>query len=73
MNMESKYILPPEWAEHSAILLTWPHAGTDWREYLEDICNVYVEMADAITRHERLIIATPELSLIHISEPTRPY
>lgn len=58
--MESKYILPPEWAEHSAILLTWPHAGTDWREYLEDICNVYVEMADAITRHERLIIATPE-------------
>lgn len=58
--MESKYILPPEWAEHSAILLTWPHAGTDWREYLEDICNVYVEMADAITRHERLIIVTPE-------------
>lgn len=58
--MGSKYILPPEWTEQSAILLTWPHAGTDWRDYLDDICNVYIEMADAITRHERLIVATPE-------------
>ena len=52
--------MPPEWAEQSAIQLTWPHAGTDWREYLDDICAVYVAMADAITRHERLLVVTPE-------------
>ena len=59
-DMGNKYSLPPEWAEQSAIQLTWPHGNTDWREYLDDINAVYVEMADAITRHERLIVATPE-------------
>lgn len=55
-----KFTLPPEWAEQSAIQLTWPHAATDWHEYLDDICSVYAEMADAITRRERLLVVTPE-------------
>ena len=54
------YSLPPEWAWQSAMQLTWPHGDTDWREYLDDICATYVEMADAITRHQRLIVVTPE-------------
>ena len=58
--MEKRYILPPEWAEQYAIQLTWPHAGTDWRGCLDAICAVYVEMADAVTRHEKLIVVTPE-------------
>lgn len=57
---ETKYIMPPEWARQSAIQLTWPHAGTDWNYCLDDICAVYLEMADAITRHECLIVVTPE-------------
>lgn len=52
--------MPAEWACQSAIQLTWPHAATDWNEYLDDICATYVEMADAITRHEGLIVVTPE-------------
>ena len=59
-NNIDNYMLPPEWAEQSAMQLTWPHAATDWSEYLDDICATYVEMADAITRHERLIVVTPE-------------
>ena len=58
--MGNKYILPPEWAVQSAIQLTWPHAGTDWLPYLDDICAVYVEMADIATRYEKLIVVTPE-------------
>ena len=58
--MENKFTLPPEWAEQEALQLTWPHDATDWRSYLDDICATYVEMADAVTRHERLIIVTPE-------------
>ena len=58
--MGNKYILPPEWAVQSAIQLTWPHAGTDWQPYLDDICAVYVEMADIVTRYEKLIVVTPE-------------
>jgi len=52
--------MPPEWAEQSSIQLTWPHENTDWREYLNEISEVYVNMADAITRHEQLLIVTPE-------------
>lgn len=57
---KAKYTMPAEWACQSAIQLTWPHAATDWNEYLDDICATYVEMADAITRHEGLIVVTPE-------------
>ena len=55
----NNYYLPAEWEKQQALQLTWPHAGTDWNEYLNEISSTYVEMADAITRHERLIVATP--------------
>ena len=52
--------MPAEWERQTAIQLTWPHKDTDWKEYLDDIQTTYAEMADAITRHERLIIVTPD-------------
>ena len=58
--MNNNAILLPEWANQSAIQLTWPHEGTDWREYLDDICATYAEMADAITRYEKLLVVAPE-------------
>lgn len=58
--MNNNAILLPEWARQSAIQLTWPHAGTDWRDYLNDICATYIEMADAITRYEKLLVVAPE-------------
>ena len=27
------FALPAEWEPQSAIMLTWPHAGTDWKPY----------------------------------------
>ncbi len=59
-NMSNHATLPPEWTEQSALQLTWPHKETDWKPYLEDITETYIEMADAVTRHERLVIVTPE-------------
>ncbi len=41
------------------VMLAWPHKKTDWAYILDDITRTYVEMADAITRHEYLVIATP--------------
>lgn len=41
------------------VMLTWPHEKTDWLPYLEDITETYVQMADAITHYENLIVATP--------------
>lgn len=53
--------LPAEWERQQAIQLTWPHSGTDWNEYLDEICHTYTEMADAITRHERLVVVVQDI------------
>ena len=52
--------LPAEWERQRALQLTWPHKDTDWNYCLDEINNTYVEMADAITRYEPLIIVTPD-------------
>lgn len=71
MTMNDNYKLPPEWAEQRAIQLTWPHEGTDWREYLDDICETYLEMAYAITRHEGLLVVTPKPEQVRAQLETR--
>ena len=42
-------------------MLTWPHAGTDWKPYLPEITDTYLELADIITRYEQLLVATPDV------------
>ena len=61
--MKEKY-LPAEWEKQWAIQLTWPHAGTDWNEYLDEINATYVEMAKAITRYEQLIVVAPDTEAV---------
>lgn len=62
--MQDNMRLPAEWEAQSAVLLTWPHAGTDWKDCLEDITRTYVEMAAAITRFERLIVVAPDVAAV---------
>ncbi len=38
-------------------MIIWPHEETDWKPYLEEITETYLQMADAITRYEKLLIA----------------
>ena len=42
-------------------MLTWPHASTDWKPYLPEITDTYLELADIITRYEQLLVATPDV------------
>lgn len=49
--------LLPEWSEQDAILLAWPHAGTDWKDNLADIHAVYCELIRQITRFEHVVLA----------------
>ncbi|SHI77745.1 agmatine deiminase [Malonomonas rubra DSM 5091] len=52
--------LPAEWEPQDAVLLAWPHAGTDWQPMLAEIAAVYLEITKAILRFESVVIATPE-------------
>jgi len=49
--------LPAEWEPQDGVLLTWPHAATDWCERLDEVEQVYVEIAAAVTRYEAVLIA----------------
>lgn len=57
--MVKRFRLPAEWEPQSLVMLTWPHQATDWAPYLDDITETYVQMVDAITRYESVVIATP--------------
>jgi len=54
--MTPKFRLPAEWEPQSAVLIAWPHAGTDWAERLAGVETTYVALAAAVTRFEPLVI-----------------
>ena len=51
---------PAEWETQSAILVAWPHAGTDWAERLPSVEASYVALVSAITRFEPAIICVAD-------------
>lgn len=54
-------LLPAEWAAQSGIMLTWPHGHGDWAWILDQVEPVFVEIAAAITRFEKLLICAYDL------------
>ncbi len=54
---------PAEWEPQSAVLLAWPHEGTDWAERLAGVEQTYVALVAAITRFQSALVcvATPVL------------
>lgn len=51
-----KKLLPAEWAPQKFIQLTWPHAGTDWSDMLDEVNECFVNIALEIIKHEDLLI-----------------
>ncbi|TBW59185.1 agmatine deiminase family protein [Marinobacter halodurans] len=49
--------MPAEWAPQSAVMLTWPHAGTDWQDRLGLVDPVFEAIAKAVLRFEHLVIS----------------
>ena len=39
---------PAEWEPQSAVLIAWPHAGTDWAPRLDEVEATYVALVAAI-------------------------
>lgn len=44
----ANYVLPAEWTPCDGVLLTWPHAATDWAPQLAQVDAVFVLLAKAI-------------------------
>jgi len=58
----SHWRLPAEWEPQAAILIAWPHAGTDWAARLSAVEATYVALAGAITRFQRLLVIVADLA-----------
>jgi agmatine deiminase len=49
--------LPAEWARQDAVLLTWPHAQSDWKPWLTEVEPVFVAIAREVAKRETLIVS----------------
>ena len=51
---------PAEWEPQSAILIAWPHAGTDWADRLGDVEETYIALVQAITRFQPVVVCVAD-------------
>ena len=51
---------PAEWEPQSAILIAWPHAGTDWADRLGEVEETYIALVQAITRFQPVMICVAD-------------
>ena len=58
--MTGTFRFPAEWEPQSAILLAWPHAGTDWAERLAEVEETYIAHVAAITRFQRVFVCVAD-------------
>jgi agmatine deiminase len=52
--------LPAEWEEQDGILITWPHARSDWAPVLDRVEPVFIDIATQTSHFERVLITIPE-------------
>ena len=48
--------LPAEWEPQDAVQLTFPHAGTDWADMLDEVLPCFVQLAETISRFEKVLV-----------------
>ena len=53
---QSQLRFPAEWEPQAAVLIAWPHAGTDWAERLGAVEDTYVALVAAITRFQDAVV-----------------
>lgn len=46
---------PAEWEPQSGVMLTWPHEDTDWADQLDQVEQLYADLAALIGRYEPVL------------------
>lgn len=52
--------MPAEWECAGAVLLSWPHEGTDWSYMLDQVRRCYTDIAEAISLEVPVIVVGPK-------------
>jgi agmatine deiminase len=53
--------LPAEWEPQDAVLLAWPHEGSDWLPCIEVVEPVFINLVREIIRFEKVILVAPDI------------
>lgn len=61
MTTNDRRRLPAEWEPQGAVMIAWPHEGTDWAYMLPEVRRCYTALAHAIASRALLIVIGPEL------------
>jgi agmatine/peptidylarginine deiminase len=61
--MTDAFRFPAEWEPQSAVLIAWPHAGTDWAERLGGVEETYVALVAAIVRFQAVVVCVADEDL----------
>ncbi|MBS7455984.1 agmatine deiminase family protein [Coralloluteibacterium stylophorae] len=57
------YRFPAEWERQSAVVVAWPHSGTDWAPRLAEVERSYVKLVDAIARRQPVLVCVPDAAV----------
>lgn len=52
--------LPAEWETQSAVIIAWPHEGTDWAARLAHVERSYSALAVAVLDRQALLLCVPD-------------
>lgn len=55
--LTSTRVMLAEWAPQSAVMLTWPHPGTDWFSLMDTVEPVFQAISKAVLKYQHLIIS----------------
>jgi agmatine/peptidylarginine deiminase len=61
--MDPDLRFPAEWEPQSAVLVAWPHRGTDWADRLAEVELTYVALVSEIARRERVVVCVADAGL----------
>ena len=58
--MSDAFRFPAEWEPQSAVLVAWPHAGTDWADRLGEVEETYIALVAAIARFQQVVVCVAD-------------
>lgn len=53
-----------EWEEQEFVQLVFPHKDTDWKDYLEDAIDTFVNIAKTVAKYQKVLIVTKNTEII---------
>lgn len=58
--MQPSIVFPAEWHPQSGVMITWPHADTDWADMLDEVTDCYIAFSREILKRQKLLVVCPE-------------